>query len=94
VVLSGEQWLALEHFCKDAARAPNVNLHVVFLPSEHNLGRSVVSSGDVSRHLRILYTGETEVADLEIAVLVHEDVARLQIAVDDTCGVHVFQAAL
>jgi len=31
-----------------------------------------------------LYTGETEVADLEIAVLVDEDVAGLQVTVDDT----------
>jgi hypothetical protein len=41
-----------------------------------------------------LYTGETEVADLEIAVLVDEDVARLQVTMDDTSRVDVFQTTL
>jgi hypothetical protein len=41
-----------------------------------------------------LYTGETEVADLQIAVFVDEDVARLQITVDNTSGVDVFQTTL
>jgi hypothetical protein len=41
-----------------------------------------------------LYTGETEVANLEIAVLVYEDVAGLQVTMDDTSGVNVFQTAL
>jgi len=44
--------------------------------------------------LRVLDTRKAEVTDLEIAVLIDEDVAWLEIAVDDTCRVDIFQAAL
>jgi hypothetical protein len=94
VVLSGEQWLALKHFCEDTSCTPDIDLYVVLLPCKHDLRRSVVSGRDVTRHLGVLYTGETKVADLEIAVLIDEDVARLQVTVDDTSRVDVFQATL
>jgi hypothetical protein len=94
MVLSGEQRLALQHLCKDASRTPNVNLHVVLLPCEHNLWRSVVSRRDISGHLWVLDTCEAEIADLEIAVLVYEDVAGLEISVDNTCRVNIFQTTL
>jgi hypothetical protein len=41
-----------------------------------------------------LDAGQTEVADLEIAVLVDEDIAGLKIAMDDTCGVDIFKTPL
>jgi len=41
-----------------------------------------------------LNTREAEVADLEIAVFIHEDVAGLEIAVDDACGVNIFETSL
>ena len=94
MVLAGEQWLALEHLCKNTAGTPDVHLYIIFLPREHDLRRSVVSGGDVASHLGILYTGKTEVADLEIAVLVDEDVAGLEVPVDDTRRVDVFQTTL
>ena len=94
MVLSGEKRLALEHLGEDAACTPDVHLHIVLLPCEHDLRGSVVSGRYVTRHLGILYTGETEVANLEIAVLVDEDVAGLQVAVHNTSGVDVFQATL
>ena len=74
-VLAGEEWLALEHFGKDAARGPDVDRDVVLLPGEHDLGGAVVARGDVAGHLGILDAGETKVADLEVAVLVDENVA-------------------
>ena len=94
MVLSREKRLALEHLGKDAPRAPDVHLDVVLLPREHDFGCSVVSRRDVARHLGVLYTCETEVADLEIAVLVDEDVAGLEIAVHHTSRVDVFQPTL
>jgi GAF domain-containing protein len=94
VVLSREQRLALEHLSEDTARTPDIYLHIVLLPREHNLGCPVVSCGNVTGHLWVLYTSETEVADLEITVLIYENIARLQIAVNDTGGVDVFQATL
>lgn len=70
VVLAREQRLALEHLGEDAAGAPDVDLDIVLLPGEHDLGGAVVSGRDVAGHLGVLDAGEAEVADLEIAVLV------------------------
>ncbi len=94
MILPREQRLALQHLCKDTSRAPDINLDIVLLPCEHDLGRSVVSCRDVTGHLRVLNTREAEVADLEIAVFIHEDVAGLEIAVDDACGVNIFETSL
>lgn len=94
VVLAGEQGLALEHLGKDAASAPDIDLDVVFLPGEHDFGGSVVSRRDITSHLRVLNSGKTEIANLEIAVLVDEDVAGLEITMDDTGRVDVLQTPL
>lgn len=93
VVLAGEERLALDHLGEDAARGPDVDLDVVLLPGEHDLGRAVVPGGHVAGHLRVLDTGEAEVADFQVTVLVDEDVAGLEVAVDDARGVHVLQAS-
>ena len=94
MVLAGEQRLALEHFRKDTSCTPDVHLHIVFLPCEHDFWGSVVSSGDITGHLRILYTCQTEIADLEVAVLVDQNIARLKVTVDDTRGMDIFQSTL
>jgi hypothetical protein len=94
VVLSGEKRLALEHLSENAASTPDVDLDIVLLPCEHDLRRSVVSGRNVSSHLGVLYTGKTEVTDLQIAVLIYEDVAGLQVTVDNTSRVDVFQTTL
>jgi hypothetical protein len=41
-----------------------------------------------------LDTGQTEIADLQIAVLVDQDVAGLEVTVDDTCGVDILESPL
>lgn len=94
VVLSGEQWLALEHLGEDASRAPDINLDVVLLPGEHDLGGTVVSRRNISSHLGVLDPGQTEITDLEVAVLVDQDVARLEVPVNDTRRVDVLQSSL
>lgn len=94
MVLSGKEGLALEHLGKDAAGAPNVHLDVVLLPREHDLGRAVVPGRHVARHLGVLDSGEAKVADLEIAVLVDQDVARLQVTVDHARRVDILETTL
>jgi len=91
VILSREERLALEHLSKDAASTPNVNLNVVLLPREHNLRCAVISRRDIAGHLGVLYAGKAEITDLEITVLVDEDVAGLEVAMDDSGRVYVFQ---
>ena len=94
VVLAGEQRLALEHLGEDTSNTPDINFNIVLLPSEHDLRSSVVSCRDVTSHLGVLNTGQTEVANLQIAVLVDQNVAGLQVTVDNTSRMDVFQSAL
>ena len=87
-----------------AAETPSLGAHarawlrltsdIVLLPREHNLWRAIVPRRDVARHLRILQPRQSEIANLEIAVLVDENVGRLEVAVDDARRVRVLQAAL
>lgn len=43
--------------------------------------------------MRVLDARQAEIADLQVAVLVDEDIARLKIAVHDACRVNVFETA-
>lgn len=94
VILSREKRLALKHFGKDATGTPNVYLDVVFLPGEHDFGCTVVSGGNVARHLGVLDSCQAKVANFQVAVFVDEDVTRLQVTVNDTGGMDVFEASL
>ena len=57
MVLAGEKGLPLKHLREDAPSAPDIHLHIVLLPGEHDLGGSVVPRGDVASHLGVLNTG-------------------------------------
>ena len=85
MILSREERFSLNHLRENAGCAPDVHLHVVLLPCKHDLGGAVVSCRNVAGHLGILNTGETEIADLEVAVFIDKDVAGLQVSMDDTC---------
>jgi hypothetical protein len=85
VILPWEKRLAFQHLCEDTSSTPDINLDIVLLPCEHNLRGSVVSRGDISSHLGILDTGQTEVADLQIAVFVDQDIAGFEVAMDNAC---------
>lgn len=74
MVFAREQRLALQHLRKNTPCTPDIHFHIVLLPCEHDLGRPVVSRGDIACHLGILYTRQAEVADFEIAILVYENV--------------------
>ena len=90
MILPRKQGFPLQHLRKNAPRAPNINLDIILLPRQHDLGGAVVPRRYVARHLRILDARQSEVADLEIAVLVHQDVGGLEVAVDHASGVDVF----
>ena len=94
MVFTGEQRLAVQHLCENTARTPDVDLNVVLLPCEHDLGRAVVSGRDVAGHLRVLDAGQTKIADFEIAVFVDQNIAGFKIAMHDTGRVHIFQTSL
>lgn len=94
MVFPGEQWLPFKHLREDAAGAPDIHLHIILLPREHDLWRPVIPCGDVSSHLRVLYTGQAKVANLQVAILVDKDVAGLEIAVDHPSRMNVFETPL
>ena len=94
LVLSGEQRLALEHLGEDASRAPDINLDAVLLNGEHDLGGTVVWHRNVSSHQGVLDPGQTEITNLEVAILVEQDVARVEVPLNDTRRVDVLQSFL
>ena len=94
MIFAREERFTLKHFGEDASRTPYVYLNIVLLPSKHDFRRPVVPRRDISSHLRVLNTGQAEVADLQIAVFVDENVAGLEIAVDNTSRVNVLQPSL
>jgi hypothetical protein len=94
MIFAGEKRFAVKHLSKDATRAPNIHLNIIFLPSQHDLRCTVVPCRDVTGHLRVLDARQTEITDLQVAIFVDKNVARLQVAVDNTCRVHIFQATL
>lgn len=90
MVLAREQRFALQHLSEDAPCTPNIDLYVVLLPRKHDLRCSVVPSRHVTGHLGVLDTGQAEVANLEIAVLVDQNVTRFEVSVNDACRVNIF----
>lgn len=90
-VFAGEQWFSFQHLGKYAPSAPDIHRDIVLLPGQHDFWSPIISRGDVSGHLGILYSSETEITDLarfrigfvammgskylEITILVNEDVA-------------------
>ncbi|CAL9146564.1 unnamed protein product, partial [Musa hybrid cultivar] len=77
---------------EDDAAEPNVDLGAVVAPAGEHLGRDVgrgAAEGKeepVVAHL-VGHGGEAEVGDLKVAVVVHEEVLGLEVAVEDAGGV-------
>ena len=96
-VLGLEGRAADDESVEDDADGPRVDLEAVAIRLvEQHLGRDVVGraadrllalAGDLDER------GEPEVADLDVHVLVEEDVAELEVAVDDLVRVHVLARA-
>lgn len=96
VVVSREEGSPSQKFSENAANGPNIEGISVVGCIEYDLGCSVPSSDDVfseSRSGLFVAASETEVTDLEVAVLVEQQVARLEISMDDVRGVDVKAAS-
>lgn len=94
MILAGEEWFPVEHLCENAPGTPNVDLHIVLLPCKHDLRGAIVSCRHVTGHLRVLNPGQSEIANLQVAVFIDQDVTRLEITVHDTSRVDIFQTPL
>lgn len=89
-----------------AAEGPGRNTHVV-CKAQHDLRSPVPPRRDILSHEALVRRGsrlvpaatslvpsrEAEIADLELAVSVYEEVTRLEITVEDVRGMNVFEAA-
>lgn len=98
VVAALEEGARAQQLGQDTADRPDVNGLCVALEAEHDFGRAVPAGGDVFGHVASVLlrvdgkaTGEAEIANLELAVGIDEQVTGLQVAVQDVGGVDVFQ---
>ena len=98
IVLAAEERFSPEKLGQDASCRPDVNGLGVVGEREHDLRRPVPSGGHVLGHKSSVLlgvfqkpAGQPEVADLELAVGVDEQVARLQVAVEHVGRVDVLE---
>lgn len=87
-----ERRVALEQFVQHAAEAEPVRARVVRCALGQDLRRHVAVGAD--RGVRLLFakiTGQPEVGDAHVPVLVQQDVGRLQVPVHDEPLVHVLE---
>ena len=94
MILSRKQRRSSEHLREDTPNTPDIHLHSVSLPRQHNFWRSVVSRGNVAGHLGFSDASEAEVANLQVAVLVDEKIAGFQVTVHDARRMEIFESAL
>mmetsp|Transcript_104761 Transcript_104761/g.240218 ORF Transcript_104761/g.240218 Transcript_104761/m.240218 type:complete len:218 (+) Transcript_104761:375-1028(+) len=98
-----EQSFSSKHLCEDASGRPRINFRAIGTIATKHLGRSVPSRAHILGKWRgpackfgvVLKhnSGQTKVADLQVALTVHQQVPGLQIPMYDSSRVHVFQSA-
>mmetsp|Transcript_39239 Transcript_39239/g.103439 ORF Transcript_39239/g.103439 Transcript_39239/m.103439 type:complete len:321 (-) Transcript_39239:246-1208(-) len=97
VVLAGEQRLAAEALGEDAAHRPDVDALVVGGVLDQQLRCAVPARDYIFRKLLrdgiVHTTGQPEIANFEVAILVDEQVVRLQVAMEHLGRVDGFEAA-
>ena len=89
VVAPPEQRPSEQQLREDGTYAPYVHGLRVLAPAHDDLRRAVPTGGDVVRHgdglplhVRVVDPAQAKVADLQVAVRVHQEVAGLQVPVD------------
>mmetsp|Transcript_102923 Transcript_102923/g.320739 ORF Transcript_102923/g.320739 Transcript_102923/m.320739 type:complete len:253 (-) Transcript_102923:374-1132(-) len=85
ISVAGEEGPAVDHFCKDAANAPDVHGSGVFSRAHEHIGRTVPQSDHlvgVTPHRNAEGTCQAKVGQLESSLPVDQEVLRLQIAVE------------
>lgn len=88
-----EERLASSHLCEDASDRPHVDTRTVLASTEQDLGRPVPESDNfvsIGTERDTECAGETKITNLEVAVAVDEEVLWLEIAVEDSVRVAVF----
>lgn len=72
----------------------------VTLETQHNLGGSVPSCSNIFGHISCILlgiygesSGQTEIANFQLAIGVHQQIPRLQIAMENIRRVDIFETA-
>mmetsp|Transcript_40085 Transcript_40085/g.100317 ORF Transcript_40085/g.100317 Transcript_40085/m.100317 type:complete len:274 (-) Transcript_40085:80-901(-) len=92
--LTVEQRTTQQHFSKDAADAPDVDLVTVQPGEVEQLRRPIPDGDDLRRHGpvgRAVAASQTEITQLDLTFCVDEDVCRRQIPVNEIPRVHDLQ---
>lgn len=92
-----EQDAPAEQFAENAAHRPHIDGGRIVARAHQNLGRPIVL-GDhllchVLRLIRLLDARQSEVADFQHAIAVDEQIAGLDVAMQDACRVQILEAA-
>ena len=92
LVLKGE--VAAEHGVEDDAAGPDVDAGALVAPARDHLGRSVARgpAGRFEPFARLVLVGQSEVHDLDVALVVEKQVLRLQVPVHDPVLVDVLHS--
>jgi len=103
VIVSREVRLPEDELSEDAPDGPDVDGVRILVTCQHDFGGAVPSRHDVLRQQeglvpRVVAAGvhaprQPEVAYLEVAVAVNEQVRRLEVAMEDVAGVDVLETA-
>mmetsp|Transcript_38820 Transcript_38820/g.124449 ORF Transcript_38820/g.124449 Transcript_38820/m.124449 type:complete len:351 (+) Transcript_38820:695-1747(+) len=95
--VAAEEGLSPQHLREDAADGPDVDGLVVARRFAEKFGRAVPPRDDVLRQLArgvvVDAPGQAEVADRQVAVRVHQQVARLEVPVQHRRRVDVLETA-
>jgi hypothetical protein len=90
--ITREKRLASSHLGEDAAHGPHVDTSGVLAATKQNLGRAVPEGDNfvsVSAERDTKGASQTKIGQLQVALLVDEQVLRLEIAVQNAVGVAV-----
>ena len=93
--VAGEERLAGGHLGEDAADGPHVDTSGVLATTEKDLRCAVPESDDlvgVSAERNTKGASQTKIGQLQVALLVDEQVLRLQVTVQDAVGMAVARA--
>lgn len=96
LVCSLEKARATEHFCHDTTDTPHVDLCRVLETSEQELRRTIPQRNDLvgqALHFRVPATSQSQIGNLQFALIVYQQVGRLEIPMDHLVCVHIMDAA-
>ena len=99
VVAARKERLTRQNLSEDAAERPDVDSIGVLCESHYYLRSAVPETGDILTRGALLCldsgcrAGEAEIADLQTAVLVEQEIRWGKVAVQDTSRVHSIESA-